>query len=66
LKCEKDEENEHEHKKKIWHLLVRIVALAGVPPADLAVVHRSEAELHGPETAQHHEIQKCEQDLLEY
>lgn len=26
---------------------MRIVALAGVPPADLAVVHRSEAELHG-------------------
>jgi hypothetical protein len=66
LKSEKDEENEHEHKKKIWHLLVRIVALAGVPPADLTVVHGSEAELHGPETAHHQEIQKCEQDLLEY
>jgi hypothetical protein len=51
--------------QKISHLLVRIVALAGVPPADLAVVHRPEAEFHGPDkTHTRHEIQKCKQDLL--
>jgi hypothetical protein len=30
------------------YLEVRIVALAGPPPADLPVVHGSESKLHGP------------------